>query len=162
MTKCSLYYSLDVALNGDLSNGWGGFVQLANQIGNISLQLTTTSTAINANISNSEWLISDFQALKQQNVNLYLRNNISTVYSPNPTTTASAISADTPLPTVVPLFISEGLGPYTTNNTMTYSIDNSFTATTAQVAQQGYKVYKAAQLLANSANNIQTNTQINL
>lgn len=75
MTKCTLYYSLDIALNGDLNNGWGGFTQLANQIGNISNQLTTTSTAINANISNSEWIITDLNALRQQNVNLYTKNN---------------------------------------------------------------------------------------
>ncbi len=45
---------------------------------------------------------------------------------------------------------------------MTYIINDGFAKSTAIVAAQGYKVYKAAQLLANSASNIQTNTNINL
>lgn len=117
MTKCALYYSIDVAVNGDLDKGWGGFTQLASQIGNISSQLSTASTAASANISNSDWLMSDFTALKQANINLYTNNNLSTVYSPNPST-----ASNSPLPTVVPLFISSGLGPYTQNATMTYDI----------------------------------------
>lgn len=101
-------------------------------------------------------------SLRQQNINLYTNNYQSTVFSPNPSTTSSAVSSNSPLPTVVPLFISSGLGPYTTNNTMTYAIDDGFSQSTAKVAAQGYKVYKAAQLLANSATNIQANTVINL
>jgi len=41
---------------------------------------------------------------------------------------------------------------------MTYDIHNAFLNTTAVVANQGYKVFKAAQTLTNSANSIQTNT----
>jgi hypothetical protein len=79
MTKCALYYSMDVALNGDLPNGWGGFTLLANQIGNISTQLGTASTAASMNISSSEWLLADLTALQQANINLYKDNNQSTV-----------------------------------------------------------------------------------
>jgi hypothetical protein len=125
MTKCALYYSIDVAVNGDLENGWGGFALLANQIGNMSSQLSTASTAASANISNSDWLLSDLTALKQANINLHTNNYLSTVYSPNPSTTASAISSSSPLPTIDPLFISSGLGPYTASGTMTYDIHNS-------------------------------------
>ena len=162
MTKCALYYSIDVAINGDLQNGWGGFTLLASQIGNISSQLSTASTAASANIANSDWLMNDFTALEQANINLYTNNNLSTVYSPNPSTTASAISANTPLPTIVPLFISTGLGPYTQNATMTYDINQVLQSTTGILAAQGYRVFKAAQTLTNSANSIQTNTNINL
>jgi hypothetical protein len=151
-----------MALNGDLPNGWGGFALLANQIGNISTQLGTASTAASMNISSSEWLLADLTALQQANINLYKDNSQSTVESPNPTTTASANSVQSPLPTVVPHFISSGLGPYTANNTMTYDIHNAFLNTTAVVANQGYKVFKAAQTLTNSANSIQTNTEINM
>jgi hypothetical protein len=162
MTKCALYYSVDVAVNGDQANHWGGFAQLANQIGNISTQLGTASTAASANLSNSAWLVDDLTVLEQANINLYTNNNESTVYSPNPSTTASAISASTALPTVTPLFISSGLGPYTANHTMTYDISSGIQSTTAAMGSQGYKVFKAAQMLTNSANNIQANTNINL
>jgi hypothetical protein len=162
MTKCALYYSMDVAINGDLENGWGGFSQLANQIGNISSQLSTASTAASANISNSDWLMADYTALQQANINLYTNNNLSRVYSPNPSTTASAVSSNSPLPTVVPLFISSGLGPYTQSGTMTYDIHQALINTTGALGAQGYKVYKAAQTLTTSSNSIQTNTDINM
>lgn len=45
---------------------------------------------------------------------------------------------------------------------MTYDIESGFQSTTAVLAGQGYKVFKAAQMLSNSANNIQSNTNINL
>ena len=85
-------------MNGDLTNGWGGFSQLTDQIGNISSQLNTANTAINSDLSNKDWLSTDFNSLKQQNINLYTNNYQSTVYSPNPSTTASATSSNSPLP----------------------------------------------------------------
>ena len=63
-TKCGLYTSLDVAINGDQSNGWGGFTQLANQIGNVSTLLGTASTAASTNLANNDWLITNMAALK--------------------------------------------------------------------------------------------------
>jgi hypothetical protein len=62
-TKCGLYTSLDVAINGDQTNGWGGFTQLTSQIGNISTLLSTASTAATANLSNNAWLISSMASL---------------------------------------------------------------------------------------------------
>ena len=59
MTKCSLYYSLDVALNGDSNSGWGGFLQISSQVGNLSSQLVTASTAVNAQLAGSDWLLTD-------------------------------------------------------------------------------------------------------
>jgi hypothetical protein len=51
------------------------------------------------------------ETMRQINANLYKDNQYSTVYSPHPTDTEDAISSNSPLPTVTPLFISEGLGP---------------------------------------------------
>lgn len=45
---------------------------------------------------------------------------------------------------------------------MTFDIHDGIQTTTAVLAGQGYKVFKAAQTLTNSANNIQANTDINL
>lgn len=42
--------ALDVAKNGDQTNGWGGFTQLSNQIGNISSLLSTASTAVSTEL----------------------------------------------------------------------------------------------------------------
>ena len=110
MTKCSLYYTMDVALNGDLANNWGGFTQLSNQISNISSLVATAGTEINTYLANSEFLLTDLDSLRQQNIKLYTNNQGSTVANPNPTTST---------PRVTPLFIASGLGPYLTNNTMT-------------------------------------------
>jgi len=63
-TKCGLYTSLDVAVNGDQTNGWGGFTQLANQIGNVSTLLSTASTAASTNLANNGWLLTSMAALK--------------------------------------------------------------------------------------------------
>ena len=52
LTKCSLYYSLDMALNGELSYDWGGFIQLNTQISNMSALLTSASTSVNTHLSN--------------------------------------------------------------------------------------------------------------
>ena len=64
-TKCGLYTTLDVALNGDQTNNWGGFKQISSQIGNVSSQLSTASTAVSTDLSNNEWLLTSMQALKE-------------------------------------------------------------------------------------------------
>lgn len=93
------------------------------------------------------------EALKEQNTDLYKNNFESTVYSPNPSSWTGGSS--TP-PTVVPLFISAGLGPNGTANTMVTDIDSGIQVT-EQVSSQGYTVYTSALLLANSANEIISN-----
>lgn len=45
--------SLDVALNGDQDNNWGGFTLLSHQIGNISSLLSTASTEVTTTLSNN-------------------------------------------------------------------------------------------------------------
>ena len=47
------------------------------------------------------------------------------MYSPNPTTTNAAMTANSALPTIVPRFIGQGLGPNGTANTMINDIDSS-------------------------------------
>lgn len=66
-TKCSMYHSLDVAINGDQSNGWGGFAQLQNQIGNISSLLSSASSQVTSNLANNGWLISGMALMRQLN-----------------------------------------------------------------------------------------------
>lgn len=74
-TKCGLYMALDVALNGDQTNAWGGFTQISDQIGNVSTLLSTASTAVSTNLSNNGWLVDDMAQLKEQNLNIYKDNN---------------------------------------------------------------------------------------
>ena len=76
----------------------------------------------------SEMCIRD-RALQEQNINIYKDNFQSTVLSPNPSTTATAIAGQTALPTITPLFISAGLGPNGTANTMVTDIDSGLQVT---------------------------------
>jgi hypothetical protein len=76
-TKCSLYTTLDVAINGDQSKNWGGFSSLKNQVGNISALLNTASSQVTTNLANNDWLSDDMFTLKKTNLNLYKDNNIS-------------------------------------------------------------------------------------
>jgi hypothetical protein len=45
LVKCHMYYSLDIALNGEVSKGWGGLAQMGLQVGNISELLTASGDA---------------------------------------------------------------------------------------------------------------------
>jgi hypothetical protein len=45
-TKCGIYGTLDVALNGD-DQKWGGFSHIKDQVGNISKLLNSTNSQIN-------------------------------------------------------------------------------------------------------------------
>ena len=66
-----------------------------------------------------------FQELENMNLDLWNDNHLSTVYSPNPTTTNAAMSSSSALPTITPRFIQQGLGPNGTANTMITDIDSS-------------------------------------
>ena len=50
MVKCSMYYSLDVATNGEQSKSWGGFGQVQSQLSSVSGMLNTTSTTVNSSL----------------------------------------------------------------------------------------------------------------
>jgi hypothetical protein len=147
-----MFYSLDVATNGDVNKNWGGFSQLATQISNVSALLTNAGSSIASNFI-STTLTTSLAALRQQNINIYINNQQSTVYSSNHATTNAAILANAPLPTITPLFISSGLGPTTLNNTMTADIESGIKVT-EQVSIQGSQVFASAQLLSNSINSI--------
>lgn len=66
--KCSLYYMIDEALNGDLDNGWGGFIELKYKIGNISSLLDSAATQVTTYISNDDWLVNDMTVMKNKNI----------------------------------------------------------------------------------------------
>lgn len=132
-TKCAIFKSLDVAMNGDQNNKWGGFQQLQNQVGNISTLLTSASSQITANLASNDWLVDGMQTLKNKNINIYTSNQDSTVTTPWAANVTTAIAGSVALPTRVPLFISAKLGPIGTVNTMTNDIDTSI-RTTEQVS----------------------------
>lgn len=152
-TECSLYNMLDVTKNGEQSKQWGGFNQLKNQVGNISSLLTTASSEVNKNfkgadgLSNDDWIVDDMEELKKANLDLYRNNKDSKLPSPNP---------NNPL-TVDSLFVSTGLGPNGTANTMVTDIDTSLRGTEV-LSQQAFLISKQAQILVDSANTIAANT----
>ena len=67
--------------------------------------------------------------MKRQNLNIYNANKDAQVISPNPDTTATAVSGGVALPLVDSYFIQNYLGPNGTSNTMVDEIYNSFVAT---------------------------------
>ena len=129
MVKCSFYYTLDVTANGNQSTNWGGFAQIQSQIGNITGLLNSTATAANTQFSNNSWITNDFKAMENMNMNLYTNNMNSEVYSPDPIATTTALMTSSPLPTIVPRFIQQGLGPNGTAGTMVNDIDSGFRVT---------------------------------
>ena len=55
MTRCSMYYTLDISLNGDPDGQWGGFSQVQTQLSDVVTQLNSTVTAA-ASLANNEWI----------------------------------------------------------------------------------------------------------
>jgi hypothetical protein len=129
MINCGLSYSLDTASNGDQANSWGGFSQIQSQIGNTTALLNGAASTINSSLMNNEWIITGMQKLEDMNLALWTNNQDSAVSTPNPATTATALNAGTTIPTVVPKFIQQSLGPNGTANTMITDIDSGFQVT---------------------------------
>ena len=129
MVKCSMYYSLDVATNGDQNNSWSGFGQVQSQLSEITAKLDSAKTVVNNNLNGNTWILTDYYALENTNLDLWNKNHNSVVYSPNPTSTNTAMTAGTALPTIVPRFIQSGLGPNGTANTMVTDIDSGLKVT---------------------------------
>ncbi len=50
MIKCSMYYSLDVASNGDQGKSWGGFGQVQTQLSSITGLISTTASEANSSL----------------------------------------------------------------------------------------------------------------
>ena len=65
-----------------------------------------------------------------------------------PSASSAGANRDT-IPRVTPLFISAGLGPNGTADTMVTDIDSGIRVT-EQVSAQGYQVFTSAFLFANS------------
>lgn len=148
-----MYYSMDIALNGDVSSNWGGFTQFSMQMSNITAQLNNAGTAIISTFGTSNSLAAKQQALRQQNINIYRSNNQSTVYSSNHITTNTSIQNSLALPTITPLFITNSLGPYAMNNTMAYDVDQALNLT-QKVTDQASQVFTSSRLLSNSLSSI--------
>ena len=69
------------------------------------------------------------ESMKQENVDLYNKNKDAQVISPNPATTASAVSGNTALPRVDSYFVQNYLGPNGTADTMVNAIDTALRKT---------------------------------
>jgi hypothetical protein len=127
LTKCSLYVVLDSSMNGD--EKWGGFINLKDQIGNISSLLTSAMTKIGTYFTGDDWLVDDLSSLKTSNLNIYKNNKDSKVTTPNPTSTATALNAGQDIPQIDSIFIKTGMGPNGTFNRMVDDIDRGLRTT---------------------------------
>jgi hypothetical protein len=137
--KCGMYSTLDVALNGD-GVMWGGFQKLKDQLGNISSALSSAQTAINTYFNDNSWLVTDTQAMKNANLNLYKTYNTSSLFSPAPGVATN----------ITPYFIHGSLGPDTNPNTMVYDIDQGLQITQG-LTNQAILVDQSAKLVSDSA-----------
>lgn len=147
--KCHLFYSLDVALNGEVAKGWGGLAQMGLQVGNISALLTASGAAAASSFGSSNSIQADFASLREQNNNIYENNRLSTVSSPNPAAVAIAVSTNSLTPKIVPSFILASLGPSSNGSTMTGDIELGLQVIEKTVSQAG-KVLSAASLFVSS------------
>lgn len=114
-TKCGLYGTLDVALNGDSKN-WGGFSHIKNQVGNISKLLNSTNSQINTFFDDNTNIKDAMNLMKADNIKLHTNNQDALVATPDPYASASDQYIDS-------WFIKTKLGPTTSSNlTMTKDI----------------------------------------
>ena len=130
MTSCSIYLTMDTAMNGD--GTWGGFTSLRDKIGNITNLLSSAVTQIQIYFPGDEWLVDSLQAMQTANIDIYRNYNTSQMITPNPDSTATAANAGQSVPLIDSLFIKTGMGPNGTANTMATDIDGGL-QTTAKV-----------------------------
>ena len=121
MTSCSMYLTLDTAINGD--GTWGGFTNLRNKIGNITNLLSAAVTQIGIYFPGDSFLINDMNSMQTANLDIYNTYKSSQMITPNPDTTATAANAGQATPLIDSLFIKQGMGPNGTVNTMVTDID---------------------------------------
>ena len=91
MTSCSIYLTLDTAINGD--GTWGGFTNLRDKIGNITNLLSAAVTQIQIYFPGDEWLVNDMNSMQTANLDIYNTYSSSQMTTPNPDTTATAANA---------------------------------------------------------------------
>lgn len=53
IVKCSLYYSLDIASNGEQTKNWGGFGQVQSQLSSIAGLINSTATTVSSSLSSN-------------------------------------------------------------------------------------------------------------
>lgn len=138
-TKCALFNMLDISINGDLDNGWGGFQDLKNKIGNISSLLDSAGSQVTTYISGDNWLVDQMFDMKSKNIAIYNSNNNGQYISPNPVTTETNLAAGLDYPVIDSVFIKTGLGPNGTFNTMVDDIDRAL-RTTEIKSKQAYQI----------------------
>jgi hypothetical protein len=131
MTSCSIYLTLDTAINGD--GTWGGFTSLRDKIGNITNILSSAVTQIQIYFPGDEWLVNSLRAMQTANLDIYNAYQASQMTTPNPSTTETAANAGQSTPLIDSRFIKTGMGPNGTANRMVTDIDSGL-QTTAKVA----------------------------
>jgi hypothetical protein len=75
------------------------------QVGNISALLSDAGAAATSSFGPSNDIYTNFASLRQQNNNIYENNHLSEVSSPDPVAVSNAISTNSDIPKIVPLFI---------------------------------------------------------
>lgn len=158
MTSCSIYLSIDTAINGD--GEWGGFVSLRDKVGNITNLLSAAVTQIQIYFPGDSWLTDTMQSMQNNNINIYKTYQAAKLISPNPDATATAANAGQATPMIDSLFIKTGMGPNGTLNTMVTDIDSGL-RTTAILSEQARRIEASANLLTASLNTILNNSQSN-
>ena len=127
MTSCSIYLTLDTAINGD--GVWGGFTSLRDKIGNITNLLSAAVTQIQIYFPGDGWLVDSRKAMQTANLNIYDNYKTSQMTTPNPDSTATAINGGQSVPLVDSRFIKTGMGTNGTINTMVTDIDSGLRTT---------------------------------
>jgi len=80
-------------------------------------------------LSGDEWLLKQMDKMKQMNLDIYSHNKDAKLITPNPSTTKTAIDNGFGYPTIESRFISKGMGPNGTSNTMVTDIDRGLRTT---------------------------------
>lgn len=156
-TKCSIYNLLDVSINGDTDNGWGGFLSLKYKIGNISSLLDSAATQVSTYISGDDWLVDNMVAMKNKNIAIHSVNQNAQYISPNPATTETNLAAGLDYPVIDSVFIKTKLGPNGTFNTMVDDIDRGL-RTTEVKSKQAYQIEMSAKTMVEATTVIKTNS----
>lgn len=58
-----MYFSVDVATNGEQTQSWGGFGQVQSQLSSIASQVDSTSTTVSNSLSGNDWIVNGFTLL---------------------------------------------------------------------------------------------------
>ena len=84
---------------------------------------------MNSYLNGDDWLIDQMNQMKEMNLNIYSNNKDAQLFTPNPTTTKTALDNGLAIPMIDSRFILTGLGPNGTANTMITDIDKGLRTT---------------------------------